>query len=61
MNDKDHHKAMKSNALTSVHLMPTNCTFKSHNKCTISRCSISHIVRPLASILRKNITTKEYI
>ena len=24
MNDKDHHKAMKSNALTLIYLMPTN-------------------------------------
>lgn len=26
MDDKDHHKAMKSNALTCIYLMPTNCT-----------------------------------
>jgi len=37
-----------------ISCQPTNCTFNSHNDCTIARYLISHILRPLASILKKN-------
>jgi hypothetical protein len=54
MNDKDHHKAIKSNALTCIYLMPTNCPLNSHSDITISRCLISRILRLLASIIKQN-------